>query len=82
VKYFCKCVKSTDTFNEERSGNLLNTDKNDDIVYNTLLSPAKKIWLITFLKKKGKKLALALQYAALQITPLHSREATQLQALQ
>lgn len=61
MKYFCKYVKSTKASNEGRFGNLLNTDKNDEVVHNTLLSPAKKIWLVTLLEKKRKKLVLALQ---------------------
>lgn len=50
-------MKSTKAYNEERSGNLSNTDKNDEIVHNTLLSPEKKekkIWLVILLKKKRK----------------------------
>lgn len=48
-------MKSTEASNERRFGNLLNTDKNDEVVHNILLTPEKKKRLIAVLKKKGEK---------------------------
>lgn len=55
MKYFCKYVKNTKASNEERFGNLLNTDKNDEIVQNTLLSPEKKKKACYSTEKKKEK---------------------------
>lgn len=52
-------MKNTKASNEERFGNPLNTDKNDEIVHNTLLSPEKKKRLVTLLKKKRKKACIS-----------------------
>lgn len=48
-------MKSTEASNE-RFGNLLNTDKNDEVVHNILLTTAKKKKFTAVLKKRGKKL--------------------------
>lgn len=48
-------MKSTEASNERRFGNLLNTEKNDEVVHNILLTSEKKKKAYCCTEKKGEK---------------------------